>query len=54
MTAVAVSAEREARKDRPDKRILSGLLQALVAGATAGTTIANAVVAIQHAVGVLL
>lgn len=54
MTAVAVSAEREAHKDRPDRRILSGLLQALMAGATAGTTIANAVAAIQHAVGVLL
>jgi cytochrome P450 len=54
ITAVAVSAEREAHKAKPDKRILSGLLQALMAGVTTSTTLANAVVAIQHAISVLL
>jgi hypothetical protein len=51
---VAVSAQREVRKDRPDKRILGGLLQALMAGVGNSATIANAVLAIQHAVSVLL
>jgi hypothetical protein len=51
---VAGSAQREAGKVKPDKRILGGLLQALMAGAANSTAIANAVVAIQHAVAVLL
>lgn len=54
LTEVAVSAHREARKSKPDKRILSGLLQALMAGVTNSAALANAVVAIQHAVSVLL
>lgn len=54
LATVAVSAQREAAKSRPDKRILSGLLQALMAGVTNSAALANAVVAIQHAVSVLL
>lgn len=54
LAAVAVSAQREAAKTRPDKGILSGLLQALMAGVTNSAALANAVVAIQHAVSVLL
>jgi cytochrome P450 len=54
LAQVAVSAQREARKNKPDKRILSGLLQALMAGVTNSAAVANAVVAIQHAVSVLL
>lgn len=54
LTAVAVSAQREAAKSRPDKGILGGLLQALMAGVANSAALANAVVAIQHAVSVLL
>ena len=54
LAQVAVSAQQEARKSKPDKRILSGLLQALMAGVTNSAVLANAVVAIQHAVSVLL
>ena len=54
LAEVAVSAQREAGKTKPDKRILGGLLQALMAGVTNSTALANAVVAIQHAVSVLL
>jgi cytochrome P450 len=54
LVQVAVSAQREARKGKPDKRILSGLLQALMAGVTNSAALANAVVAIQHAVSILL
>jgi cytochrome P450 len=51
---VAASAGREVRKAKPDKKILSGLLQAVLAGVTTSATLANAVVAIQHAISVLL
>lgn len=54
LAEVAVSAQREARKGQPDKRILAGLLQALMAGVTNSAALASAVVAIQHAVAVLL
>jgi hypothetical protein len=54
LAQVAVSAQREAGKGKPDKRILSGLLQALMAGVTNAAALANAVAAIQHAVSVLL
>ncbi len=54
LAEIAVSAQREARRSKPDKRILSGLLQALMAGVTSSAAVANAVVAIQHAVSVLL
>jgi hypothetical protein len=54
LAGVAVSAQREARKGQPDKRILGGLLQALMAGVANSAALANAVVAIQHAVAVLL
>jgi len=54
LAQVAASAGREVRKARPDKKILSGLLQAVLAGVTTSATLANAVVAIQHAISVLL
>jgi cytochrome P450 len=54
LVEIAVSARQEARKDQPNKNILSGLLHALMAGVQNSATIANAVLAIQHAVAVLL
>lgn len=54
LAEIAVSAQREAHMRKPDKRILDGLLHALMAGVTNSAALANAVVAIQHAVGVLL
>jgi hypothetical protein len=54
LTAMALSAGREAQKGKPDKRILGGLLHALLAGVANSAALANAVVAIQHAVAVLL
>jgi hypothetical protein len=54
LAVVAVSAQREAGKSKPNKRILGGLLQALRAGVADSAAIANMVVAIQHAVSVLL
>ncbi|MGO8883046.1 MAG: hypothetical protein ACLPUO_16970 [Streptosporangiaceae bacterium] len=54
LAEVAVSAQREARKNRPDKGIMGGLLQAVLAGVTNSAALASAVVAIQHAVSVLL
>jgi hypothetical protein len=54
LAAVAVSAQREAVKSRPDKGILTGLLHALMAGVMNSGALANAVMAIQHAVSVLL
>lgn len=54
LAEVAVSAQREAGKSKPNKRILAGLLQALRVGVADSAALANAVVAIQHAVSVLL
>jgi hypothetical protein len=54
LAGVAVSAQREAGKSNPNKRVLGGLLQALRAGVAGSAALANAVVAIQHAVSVLL
>lgn len=54
LTEVAVSAQREAEKGSPNKRLLGGLLDALRAGVSGSAALANAVVAIQHAVSVLL
>lgn len=54
LAEVGTSAQREAGKDRPDKHVLGGLLQALMAGVANSATLANAVLAIQHAVSVLL
>lgn len=54
LTEIAVSAQREVDKDRPNKHILGGLLQALLAGVQNSAALANAVLAIQHAVTVLL
>lgn len=51
---IAVSAQREAQRSKPDKRILGGLLQALMAGVADSAALANAVTAIQHAVAGLL
>lgn len=51
---MAASAQREARKDKPNKNVLGGLLQAVMAGVANSATLANAVLAIQHAVSVLL
>ena len=54
LVGIAVSAQQEARKDQPNKHILSGLLHALMAGVQNSAILANAVLAIQHAVTVLL
>jgi len=52
--AIAASAQEEAQKTRPSKAVLSGLLDALMAGVGKVATLAGAVEAIQHAVSVLL
>jgi hypothetical protein len=49
---VAILARREARKSKPDKRILSGLLQTLMAGVIDSATLTSSVIAIQDAVSV--
>jgi hypothetical protein len=54
LVEIAVSAQQEVRKDKPNKHILSGLLQALMAGVQNSATLANAVLAIQHAITALL
>jgi hypothetical protein len=54
LAAVAEAAHREARKPRPSKAVLAGLLDALLAGVAKVATLAGAVEAIQHAVGALL
>jgi hypothetical protein len=54
MAEVAASAAREAGKPKPDRHVLGGLLQALMAGVGNSAMIANALLAIQHAVQVLL
>ena len=54
LAEVAVSAQQEARKDQPNKHILGGLLTALMAGVQNSAMLANAVLAIQHAITVLL
>lgn len=54
LVEIAVSAGQEAHKDQPNKHILGGLLHALMAGVQNSATLANAVLAIQHAVTALL
>ena len=54
LAQVAETVLAETSKERPNKHILRGLLQALLAGVGTVTTLANAVAAIQHAVSVLL
>jgi hypothetical protein len=54
LAEVAVSAQQEMDKDRPNKHILGGLLHALMAGVQNSATLATAVLAIQHAVTALL
>jgi hypothetical protein len=54
LVEVAVSAQQEMDKDKPNKHILGGLLHALMAGVQNSATLATAVVAIQHAVTALL
>lgn len=54
LAEIAVSAGQEARKDQPNKHILGGLLNALMAGVQNSAALASAVLAIQHAVTALL
>ncbi|HEY0937520.1 MAG TPA: hypothetical protein VGD91_27750 [Trebonia sp.] len=54
LAEVAVSAREEADKEKPNKHILSGLLHALMAGVQNSAALADAVLAIQHAVSSLL
>jgi hypothetical protein len=54
LVEVAVSAQQEMNKDKPNKHILGGLLHALMAGVQNSATIATAVLVIQHAVTALL
>lgn len=54
LVEVAVSAQQEMNKDKPNKHILGGLLHALMAGVQNSATIATAVLTIQHAVTALL
>ena len=54
LAEVAVSAQQEMDKDKPNKHILGGLLHALMAGVQNSATLATAVLAIQHAVTALL
>jgi hypothetical protein len=54
LVEVAVSAQQEMDKDKPNKHILGGLLHALMAGVQNSATLATAVLAIQHAVTALL
>lgn len=54
LAEIAASAQQEMHKDRPNKHIVGGLLHALMAGVENSATLANAVLAIQHAVTALL
>lgn len=54
LAEIAVSAGQEACKDQPNKHILGGLLNALMAGVQNSAALASAVLAIQHAVTALL
>jgi hypothetical protein len=54
LAEVAVSAQREAGKDHPDKGLLGGLCQALMAGVRNSAALASAVIAIQQAVSIVL
>jgi hypothetical protein len=54
LTEVAVSVQQEAGRDKPNKHILGGLLHALMTGVQNSAALADAVIAIQHAVSVLL
>jgi len=54
LAEVAVSAQQEMDKDKPNKHLLAGLLHSLMAGVQNSATLATAVVAIQHAVTALL
>lgn len=53
LVQIAESVQVEAGKEKPSKGILHGLLAALIAGAGGAASIANAAVAIQHAVSAL-
>jgi hypothetical protein len=54
LSAIAASAQQEADKAKPNKALLSSLLDALMAGVGKVATLASAVEAIQHAVHTLL
>lgn len=50
LETIVVSAQQEAAKDRPNLHLLSGLLQALMAGAGNVTSLATAISAVQHVI----
>lgn len=54
LRTVVASAQQEASKDRPNMRMLSGLLHALMAGAGNATSLATAISAVQHAISAFL
>lgn len=54
LTTIVASAQQEASKGRPNMHILSGLLQALMAGAGNVTSLATAISAVQHVISNLL
>ena len=54
LVEVAESAQQEIGKEKPNKHIMSGLVHALMTGVRNSAVLADAVVAIQHAVSVLL
>ena len=54
LAEIAGAAQQEIGKERPNKRIIGGLLSALMAGVRNSATLADAVLAIQHAVTAIL
>jgi hypothetical protein len=48
---ITTAAQQEADKDRPNMHVLSGLMQALMAGAGGVSVLANAITAVQHVIG---
>lgn len=54
LVEVAESTQLEIGREKPNKHILSGLLHALMTGVRNSAALADAVVAIQHAVSALL
>ena len=51
---IVATARQEAAKDRPNMRMLSGLLHALMAGAGTVTSLTTAISAVQHAISSFL
>jgi hypothetical protein len=50
LCTIVSSAQQEAAKDRPNMHLLSGLLQALMAGVGNVTSLATAISAVQHVI----